>query len=87
MQFFRNTEIQKTLLLYGLLAGAATALAALWDRRFGIFTLVLSLLFLALYLGSTYKRYRHIAALSTEIDRILHSISIRSETKLSYLYV
>lgn len=72
MKFFRNQEVRSALLLFLLLAAAATGSAFLWDVRFGFFTLGASALFLLLHTAVTFRRYQRIRALSADIDRILH---------------
>ena len=78
MGFFRNAEIRRTMLLFLLIAAAAVTAAAIWDDRFGIFTLVLCLLLGAVQLISTFRRYRKIAELSRDIDKILHGSQMPS---------
>lgn len=72
MRLFRNLEIKGTLLIYGILTAAATITAFLWERRFGLLMLGVCAVFLAVYLFVTYRRYRRISELATDIDRILH---------------
>ena len=72
MKFLRNPEIIKTLFLWIAITAVASIAAAVWDRRFGCFTLGLSLLFLLIHMGITYRRYRRLYDLSADIDRILH---------------
>ncbi len=72
MKFLRNPEVARTVLAYVLLSAAATGVAFYWAWTFGWFTLVLSLLWLGIYLVSAFRRYRQIARLSADIDRILH---------------
>ncbi len=79
MKFFRNPEVVRTLFLYGLLTAAATVAAWLWDIRFGVFTLILGLLFMLVYTLSTYQRYRRIYNIAVDINRILHG----DETNIS----
>ena len=78
MGFFRNAEIRRTMLLFLLIAAAAFTAAAIGDNRFGIFTLVLCLLLGAVQLISTFRRYRKIAELSRDIDKILHGSQMPS---------
>lgn len=72
MRFFRNPEVKKSFVLFALLSAAAVAVAACWNLQFGMFTLLLSGLFTALHMAVTYLRYRKIANLAADIDRILH---------------
>lgn len=76
MKFFRNPEVMKTLLLYGLISAVANAIAFMWEPRFGRFTLVLCVVLMAVYIISTYSRYKRLSALSSEINRILHGEDI-----------
>ncbi len=77
MKFLRNREICRTLLCQLVLSAAAVTAAWFWDRRFGWFTLLLSLLFLLIHTGATYRRYRRIYELSADIDRILHGDGVK----------
>ncbi len=72
MKLLRNREVTASLLALSALLVPATAAAFLWEIRFGLFTLGLGLLFLWFFLEVTARRYRKIAALSEEIDKILH---------------
>ena len=72
MGFFRNAEMRRTMLLFLLITAAAVAAAAIWDIRFGVFTLALCLLLGAVLVLSAFFRYRKIAELSQDIDKILH---------------
>jgi len=72
MKFLRNSQVTKSALVLGVVSFIATLAAWLTDIRFGIFTLLLCAVFLALYLCFTYQRYRKIETLSLDIDRILH---------------
>lgn len=76
MKFFRNPEVIKTLLLYGIISVTATAIAFMWEPRFGGFTLALCVLLFVIYLVSTYQRYKRLAELSSDINRILHGEDI-----------
>lgn len=73
MMFLRNPEIRRSLWFWGLLYAAAVSAAALLDWRLGLWTGATCLLFLLLHFWETYRRYRSVAALSREIDRILHN--------------
>lgn len=90
MSFLRNPEIKRTLLLYVAVCIAATACAFALSLSFGLFTLALCSVLMLIYFLSTYKRYKRIAALAADIDRILHneghiSIEKYSEGELALL--
>lgn len=72
VNLFRNAEVKRTCFLYCLLAVVATVAAFLWNSDFGLFTLLLCALFLLLMLLSTYRRYKRIAELAQDVNRILH---------------
>ncbi len=76
MRWMRNREIRNALLWLCLLCGGFTIAAFWWYAPFGWFVLALSALFLLLYSVTTLQRYRRIAALSEEIDRVLHGTEI-----------
>lgn len=91
MNLFRNPEVIRGLLLYGLLSAAAIGAAFAWDGGFGVFMLAVCLLFVLLYLASTYRRYKQINSISADINRILHgddtniSLNRYSEGELAVL--
>lgn len=72
MSFFRNPEIRQTLFAHLLLAVALTGTGFWIGREAGFLALAASLLFAAVHFAFTYRRYQKIAALSREIDSILH---------------
>lgn len=72
MRFLRNAEVLKSAIWLFLLSALFTAGAFIWHVPFGWFTLALCVAFLLVYFGVTYRRYRRIAQLSEDIDRILH---------------
>ncbi len=72
MGLLRNPEVQRAQLLFAAVSAAAVIVAWCWEPAFGVFTLVLCLLLLLIHLWITYRRYRKIAALSAEIDHLLH---------------
>ncbi len=72
MKFLRNPEVSRTVLIYVLVSGAAVGTAFGWEEKFGWFTLGFAALLLLLYLIGAFLRYRQIARLSADIDRILH---------------
>lgn len=77
MNFLRNNEVQKTLLLQVLISMTATVSAFIWDNRFGVFTLIFSILLILVSMMSTYKRYKCIYDLSADIDHILHGNDVK----------
>ena len=77
MNFLRNNEVLKILLLQIFISVSAIGAAFIWDMRYGIFTLVFTLLLLSISAVSTYTRYKRIYELSADIDRILHGNDIK----------
>lgn len=72
MNFLRNNEVVKTLHLQIFISVSAIVVAFVWDKRFGVFTLVFITLLLLISIMSTYSRYKKIYELSADVDRILH---------------
>ena len=72
MKLLRNPEVQQFVLLHGILTLLTSTAAFLWRPRYGLFTLGVCMLFLMLHLWSTRRRYRTIAALTSDLDRVLH---------------
>ena len=72
IKFLRNPEVVKALSLHIVLSLIASFVAFRARTVFGYFVLCLCALFLLLYLVPTYRRYKKIAALSGDIDRLLH---------------
>ncbi len=72
MKLFRNPEIRRTATVYALVSLAFSAAAFCWDIWFGVFVVIFALTGLTIFLVSTAGRYRRLAALSADIDRILH---------------
>ncbi len=72
MKLFRNPEFYKTFALYCVLGAIAAVTAFVWELRFGIFVLALCILFLLIFIVSTYYRYKKISNLASDINRILH---------------
>lgn len=90
MKLFRNPEVIRTLIVQFVLAFVFSVIAYFSDSRFVIFTAVISLCFIGIYFFTTYKRYKKIALLSSDIDRILHgdnhiSLDAYSEGELAIL--
>lgn len=69
----RNREIRLFLVIFSLLAAAATAAGVLMEGSAGILVFFLSLAFTALFWIFTKYRYDKIARLSEQIDLVLHN--------------
>lgn len=90
MSFFRNPEIQKNFILYVLLIFVLTVTGFLCGSNYGLTVLTISMLFTVLHFWITFRRYKKLATLGSEIDKILHgneSINLEdySEGELSFL--
>lgn len=71
-KLLRNPEVRKTLLVYGAITLPASIIASYWDWKCGLYTFAICMIFIGIYVGSTYKRYNRIKLLASEIDEILH---------------
>lgn len=76
MKLFRNKEVRKISLLYVVTAVTFTIMAFMWDVKFAIFTFVLCVMLFGIYLMSTYQRYKKLAELASDMNRILHGEDI-----------
>jgi len=90
MSFFRNPEIKKSIILYILLILILTIAGFLIEYYIGLTVLTISTLFTFLHFCITFKRYKKLAELGSDIDKILHgddSIDLTeySEGELSFL--
>lgn len=72
MRFWRNKEVRQFLLLYLIVSVIATIAAALMSISAVILVLAICVVSLLLFLLFTWKRYRAISNLSSQVDRILH---------------
>lgn len=72
MKLFRNPEIKNNLRWFTLISLIATIIAVKWQVYFGLFTLVLCVLFIAVYLLMANRRHKRISELSESIDKVLH---------------
>ena len=72
MKLFRNPEILRAFLLYLVLTAAAVIAAFIMAGSFGWLMLAVCAAFVGIWLVHTARRYRRIAELSADIDRILH---------------
>ena len=72
MKLFRNPEILRTFLLYLVLSAAAVIAAFIMAGSFGWLMGAVCAAFIGIWLVQSARRYRRIAELSADIDRILH---------------
>ena len=72
IKLLRNPEVRRTLILQCTIGVFAAVVAFAWDFYTGIFTALLSIVFIALHLISTWRRYNRLASFAMDIDRILH---------------
>ena len=72
MGFFRNPEVKKHAAIYAFITLAVTAAGFSYDTAVGIGAAAVCLIFDAMAYFISRGRYKKIAALSDEIDRILH---------------
>ncbi len=91
IKLLKNKEVRKTLILQIIVALASIIISNLIDERAGIIALIFSALLILIYYISTYKRYKRIASLASDINKVLHgdnSISLEnySEGELAILH-
>lgn len=91
IRLLKNKEVRKTLIWQIVVALASFIISNLIDERAGLIALVFSVLFILIYFVSTYKRYKRIASLASDINKVLHgdnSISLEnySEGELAILH-
>ncbi len=72
MGMYRNKEFNRTFTLCCVISIIASIVAFVWDTRFGVFVLALCVLFLIIFYVATYRRYKKISNLASDINRILH---------------
>ena len=91
IKLLKNKEVRRTLILQIIVALASVIISNFIDERAGIIALIFSTLFILIYYISTYKRYKRIASLASDINKVLHgdnSISLEnySEGELAILH-
>ena len=72
MKIFRNPEVFRTILVYAVITAIASIFAFRKDTSTGWAVFLLCLTFIGVHLVSTFKRYKKIESLSSNIDYILH---------------
>lgn len=91
IKLLKNKEVRRTLILQIIVALASVIISNFIDERAGITALIFSSLLILIYYISTYKRYKRIASLASDINKVLHgdnSISLEnySEGELAILH-
>ena len=91
IKLWKNKEVRLTLMWQLIVAGIACVASFQIDKRGGMVTLALSVALILIYYISTYLRYRRIAALASDVNKLLHgdnSISLEgySEGELGILH-
>lgn len=72
MKIFRNNEFKKAFALYLALTAICSSIAFKLEARCGFLMLLACAAFILVFFITTYKRYKNISNLSSEIDKILH---------------
>lgn len=72
MSFFRNKEVRNECILLIVITAIATIGTCLWNPVYGVLVLVICTMLNSVHLVNTYRRYRRIQELSSDINRILH---------------
>ena len=90
-KLLKNKEVRRTLFWQFVVSVIACAVCYYIDIRAGQITTALSLLLILIYYISTYKRYRRIASLAGDINKLLHgdnaiSLENYSEGELGILH-
>lgn len=75
MGLWRNPEVRKNLIILILFSVMAAATAFIIDVKCGVTAVILAVVYTAYYFTVTARRYKAIAMLSMEIDRILYDCS------------
>ncbi len=75
MKLLRNSEVVRCLVIYLVISAAAVLFSWYEDGSYGLFTLILCVVFIVIYIVSTARRYKRISGMAEEIDRILHGQS------------
>ncbi len=76
MNFLRNREISRSLIGYGMVSLIFIIAAFAADLFCGFFVCAVCLVFTAMFLWITRNRYKKLAEMSREIDRLLHEEEI-----------
>ncbi len=72
MKILRNPEFKKAVILYILIAIVACVVSFAWELRFGFLMIAVCIAFFLAFIAVSYIRYKKIATMAADIDRILH---------------
>lgn len=72
MKIWRNREARVEIVLGAAITLLVTIAAFLWEKSFGLFTLVICLVLNSVHIVNMHMRYKRIYELSADIDCILH---------------
>lgn len=72
MRFLRNKEVKQFLLIYVIIAAIATAIASFISLSAVVLVLAICVVSFLLFMLFTWKRYRAITNLSSQVDSVLH---------------
>ena len=91
IKLLKNKEVRRTLFLQIVVSAIACVFSFVIDERAGMVAVALSFLLILIYYISTYRRYKRIAALAGDVNKLLHgdnSISLEnySEGELAILH-
>ena len=91
IKLLKNKEVRRTLFLQIVVAAIACIFSFTIDERAGVVAVVLSFFLVLIYYISTYRRYKRIAALAGDVNKMLHgdnSITLEnySEGELGILH-
>ena len=91
MKLLKNKDVLITLILQIVIGVVASVAGFIFNNVAGILAVSLSLVFIIVYYIATYKRYKQIANISKDIDKVLHgdntiSFDDYTEGELSVLH-
>lgn len=91
MKLLKNKDVFITLILQLVIGGAASVAGFIFNNVAGILVVSLTLAFIIVYYITTYNRYKKIARISEDIDKLLHgdntiSFDDYAEGELSVLH-
>lgn len=72
IKLLRNKEVRQSFLVMLIISVISSVTAFVFDMRFGIFTSVLCVLLICVFLIFSYRRYKEIINIAYDIDNLLH---------------